>query len=68
MTSIVIDLYFIDERSNAVVAYFMFATVWSIGATLDNPSRVRFDEFFRGLCEMEGSQASFPRYEFIASV
>ncbi|XP_067934548.1 dynein axonemal heavy chain 3-like [Watersipora subatra] len=55
------DQKVIDERTNSVIAYFLFSLVWSVGATLDGPSRIKFDEFFRNLCEMEGSQASHPR-------
>ena len=50
-----------DERSNALVCYFLFSVVWSVGATLDGPSRMKFDEFFRSLCEMEGASATYPR-------
>ena len=52
---------YLDERSNSVIAYFLFSLVWSVGATLDGPSRIKFDEFFRNLCEMESAQASHPR-------
>ena len=44
-----------------MIAYFLFSTVWSVGATLDGPSRIKFDEFFRTLCEMEGGNALHPR-------
>ncbi len=49
-----------EERSNMAVAHFLFSVVWSIGATLDGPSRLKFDEFFRTLCEMDHS-GKYPR-------
>ena len=45
-----------------MIAHFLFTMVWSVGATLDGQSRIKFDEFFRNLCEMEGSQATYPKY------
>jgi len=56
----------LDERTNMVIAQFIFSLVWSVGATLAGPSRIKFDEFFRNLCEMEGSQASHPRYVYLS--
>ena len=53
--------FFTDERTNCVIAHFLFTMVWSVGATLDGQSRIKFDEFFRNLCEMEGSQATYPK-------
>lgn len=40
-----------EERDNMVVAHFFFSIVWSLGAMLDAASRLKFDEFFRSLCE-----------------
>lgn len=50
-----------EEKNNMMIAHFMFSLVWSVAAVLDGPSRLKFDEFFRGLCEMEGTKAKFPR-------
>ena len=51
----------IEERTNMLLAHFLFSVVWSIGGTLDGPSRLKFDEFFRGVCDGEGSHAKYPR-------
>ena len=48
-------------RSNMLVAHFLFSLVWSVGGTLDGQSRIKFDEFFRSLCEMDTS-GKYPRY------
>lgn len=45
-----------------LICYFLFAIVWSVGATLDENSRIKFDEFFRSLCEMESAKDKHPRY------
>ena len=45
------DQKLIEERNNMIVAHFLFSIVWSVGAMLDGPSRLKFDEFFRSLCE-----------------
>lgn len=50
-----------EERTNMLVAYFLFSVVWSLGSTLDNDSRIKFDEFFRELCDMEASKDKFPK-------
>ena len=50
-----------EERTNMLIAHFLFSLVWSVGAVLDGPSRLKFDEFFRTLCEMEGQKAKYPR-------
>ncbi|XP_059151038.1 dynein axonemal heavy chain 3-like [Physella acuta] len=50
-----------EERTNMTVAYFMFSVVWAVGATLDNNSRIMFDQFFRELCDMEGSKDQYPK-------
>lgn len=52
-----------EERTNTIVAYFFFSVVWSVGATLDANSRVKFDEFFRALCDMEGVKDKYPKYD-----
>ena len=44
-----------------LVAHFLFSLVWSVGGTLDGQSRIKFDEFFRSLCEMDTS-GKYPRY------
>ncbi|KAK7495478.1 hypothetical protein BaRGS_00013176, partial [Batillaria attramentaria] len=50
-----------EEQTNMLIAHFFFAMVWSVGATLDANSRVKFDEFFKTLCEMEGNNAKYPK-------
>ncbi|KAK3779689.1 hypothetical protein RRG08_013644 [Elysia crispata] len=50
-----------EERTNMSVAYFFFSIVWSVGATLDASSRLKFDEFFRSLCEMEAPKDKYPK-------
>ncbi|ESO88893.1 hypothetical protein LOTGIDRAFT_125424 [Lottia gigantea] len=57
----VMDQKLNEERSNMIIAYFFFSTVWSVGATLDTTSRLKFDEFFKTLCEMEGTTAKYPK-------
>ena len=51
----------IEERTNMLLAHFLFSVVWSVGGTLDGPSKLKFDEFFRGVCDGEGSHAKYPR-------
>lgn len=51
------DQKLIEERTNMLIAHFLFSLVWSVGGTLDGPSRLKFDEFFRSLCEGEGQNA-----------
>ena len=51
----------IEERTNMIVAHFLFSIVWSVGATLDGISCLKFDEFFRALCEMESASSKYPR-------
>ncbi len=46
-----------EERSNMMVTHFFFSLVWTVGATLDSASRLKFDEYFRALCDGEGSYA-----------
>lgn len=50
-----------EERTNMLVANFFFCIVWSIGADLDGDSRIKFDEFFRSLCDENNSK--YPKYE-----
>ena len=50
-----------EERTNMTVAYFFFSMVWSVGATLDASSRLKFDEFFRALCDMDGPKDKYPK-------
>ena len=54
------DQKLIEERTSMLIAHFLFSIVWSIGGTLDGPSRLKFDEFFRSLCEMDTS-GKYPR-------
>ena len=49
-----------EECNNMIVAHFLFSLVWSVGGTLDGASRLKFDEFFRSLCEMDQS-GKYPR-------
>lgn len=53
----------VEERSNMLVAHFLFSLVWSVGGVLDGPSRLKFDDFFRTLCDSDGSKAKHPRYQ-----
>lgn len=55
------DQKIIEERTNMIICYFLFCIVWSVGATLDENSRIKFDEFFRSLCEMESAKDKHPR-------
>jgi len=50
-----------DEVTNMTVAYFVFSLVWTVGTTIDGSSRLKFDEFFRVLCEMEAANTKYPR-------
>lgn len=50
-----------EDQTNMIVAHFFFAIIWSVGATLDASSRLKFDEFFKTLCEMESNSAKHPR-------
>ena len=50
----------LEERTNMMVAHLLFSLVWSVGGTLDGASRLKFDEFFRSLCEMDTS-GKYPR-------
>ena len=50
-----------EERTSMIVAHFLFSLVWSVGGTLDAPSRLKFDEFFRSLCEMD-QNGKYPRF------
>ena len=50
-----------EERSNMLVAHFLFSLVWSVGGCLDGNSRLKFDEFFRSLCDMEAANSKYPR-------
>lgn len=51
-----------DEMNSMTVAYFLFSLVWSVGGTLDEQSRIKFDDFFRALCDMEAASSKHPRY------
>lgn len=51
----------LEEKYNMVIAHFLFSIVWSIGGILEGTSRLKFDEFFRSVCEMEGEKAKYPR-------
>ena len=55
------DQKIIEERTNMLICYFLFSIVWSVGATLDENSRIKFDEFFRSLCEMDGAKDKHPK-------
>jgi len=55
------DQKLIEERTNMIICYFLFSMVWSVGATLDENSRIKFDEFFRSLCEMESAKDKHPK-------
>lgn len=51
-----------EEISNMSVSFFLFSVVWSLGGTLDKASRLKFDEFFRGVTETESQNCKYPRY------
>ena len=55
------DKAVMEEQTNMLIAHFFFTIVWSVGATLDASSRLKFDEFFKALCEMEGNAAKYPK-------
>ncbi|XP_076804480.1 dynein axonemal heavy chain 3-like isoform X3 [Clavelina lepadiformis] len=55
------DIKVIEERGNMLVAHFLFAIVWSIGACLEENSRERFNDFFRELLDSDGGKMGFPR-------
>ncbi len=46
-----------------LAAHLLFSVVWAVGGALDGASRLKFDEFFRSVCDGEGSQAKHPRCE-----
>ena len=48
-----------EQQNQALFCYFVFCHIWSVGGTLDGPSRVKFDEFFREL--IEGRVSEFPK-------
>ena len=52
-----------EETNNMITAYFLFSLVWSFGATIEGSSRIKFDEFFRSLCEMDAPNSKYPRFE-----
>jgi dynein heavy chain len=49
-----------EERTSTLVAHLLFSIVWGVGGALDGPSRLKFDEFFRALCEMDAG-GKYPR-------
>ena len=53
------------EKLNAIPKliepWFMFAVVWSIGATCDSPSRKKFSDFLREKCQQEKVAMQFPQ-------
>lgn len=49
-----IDQKLIEERIVMLIVYFFFFMVWFVGVTFDVNFRVKFDEFFKGLCDMDG--------------
>ncbi|XP_069141245.1 dynein axonemal heavy chain 3-like isoform X4 [Argopecten irradians] len=57
------DQKIIEERTNMLISYFFFSVVWSIGGALDANSRIKFDEFFRTLCDAEagGTVSKYPK-------
>ena len=55
------DKAVVEDQTNMIIAHFFFAIVWSVGATLDGSSRLKFDEFFKSLCDMEGNNAKYPK-------
>ncbi|KAI0229818.1 Dynein heavy chain 3, axonemal [Lamellibrachia satsuma] len=52
----------VEEQTKMLIAYFLFSIVWSVAATLDSPSKLKFDEFLRLQCASEGEHhAKQPR-------
>lgn len=44
-----------------LIVYFFFFMVWSVGVIFDVNFRVKFDEFFKGLCDMDGITVKYLR-------
>ncbi|XP_071815449.1 dynein axonemal heavy chain 3-like isoform X3 [Apostichopus japonicus] len=42
-----------EERTNMLICNFLFAMVWSVGATVEGSFRDNFSEFFKQLCDMD---------------
>jgi len=57
-----------EDITNMTVAFFLFSIVWSLAATLDKQSRLKFDEFFRGIIETESQNCKYPRYSQVATL
>lgn len=57
----IIEKKLLEEQTNMIISYFFFSLVWSVGGTLDSNSRIKFDAFFKSLCDMEGPTAKFPK-------
>ncbi|CAH1783205.1 unnamed protein product, partial [Owenia fusiformis] len=55
------DSKIIEERTVMIISHFFFALVWSTAGTVDGPSRIKFDDFYRTLCEMEGEKSKYPK-------
>ena len=51
----------VEDRGNMLVTHFLFAVVWSVGGALTAHARLKFDEFFRSLCDMESPNSKYPR-------
>ncbi|KAJ8047551.1 Dynein heavy chain 3, axonemal [Holothuria leucospilota] len=49
-----------EERTNMLIANFLFSLVWSVGATVDGDFRDNFSEFFKQLCDMDQA-GKYPR-------
>lgn len=56
-----IDQKLIEERIVMLIVYFFFFMVWSVGVIFDVNFRVKFDEFFKGLCDMDGITVKYLR-------
>lgn len=50
----------LDLLPKLIEPWFLFALIWSIGATCDGPSRAKFSTYLREKCEAEGVTMPFP--------
>lgn len=51
------------EVSDLLIGQFLFSLIWSVGGALNENSRIRFDKFFRDLCQLEGAKTAHVKPE-----